>query len=253
MAVCNQKGGIGKSTFTTILASLWHYGQGLNCLVVDSDFPQWSIDQQRSRESAILLRSPYYKAMMTRRLREEGRGLWPILRTTPEKAGDALWEYVNGAPERIDIVLIDLPGTVSSPGVFGALAHADRIFVPMKADKMVMESSIAFAKAVRESIVEGGRFRTRGVHMFWTMIDRRERTPLYAQYEKALEVFALPKLETHVPYRSKFNKEILPAGGPVYRSTIFPPERTFAREAMLEELAREMLSVAGTGDHEAGV
>ncbi len=42
IAVCNQKGGIGKSTFTVLLASYLHYVVGYDTLVVNCDYPQWS-------------------------------------------------------------------------------------------------------------------------------------------------------------------------------------------------------------------
>ena len=35
IAVCNQKGGVGKSTFTVLLASYLHYTLGQDVLVVD--------------------------------------------------------------------------------------------------------------------------------------------------------------------------------------------------------------------------
>lgn len=43
ISICNQKGGIGKSTFTVLLASYLHYTLGHDVLVVDCDYPQWSI------------------------------------------------------------------------------------------------------------------------------------------------------------------------------------------------------------------
>lgn len=39
IAVCNQKGGVGKSTFTVLLASYLHYTVGYDMLVVDCDYP----------------------------------------------------------------------------------------------------------------------------------------------------------------------------------------------------------------------
>jgi len=35
IAVCNQKGGVGKSTFTVLLASYLHYNMGHDVLVMD--------------------------------------------------------------------------------------------------------------------------------------------------------------------------------------------------------------------------
>ena len=36
--VCSQKGGVGKSTFTILLASWLHYALGRDVLVVDCDY-----------------------------------------------------------------------------------------------------------------------------------------------------------------------------------------------------------------------
>ena len=113
----------------------------------------------------------------------------------------------------------------------------------MKADKLVMESAVSFAKAVNEQLVQNPDYNLRGLRMFWTMIDRRERTPLYEQYEKALDIFQLPRLKTQIPYRIRFNKEILDAKGSIGRSTLFPAEKTFAQEAQIGALAQEILSI----------
>lgn len=64
ISICNQKGGVGKSTFTVLVASLLHYRFGRRVLVADCDYPQWSILDQRRRELALLDRSKYYKLTM---------------------------------------------------------------------------------------------------------------------------------------------------------------------------------------------
>ena len=39
IAFSSQKGGVGKSTFTTLVASTMHYRLGYNVAVFDADFP----------------------------------------------------------------------------------------------------------------------------------------------------------------------------------------------------------------------
>ena len=50
VSVCSQKGGVGKSSLTVLVASWLHYVMKRNVLVVDCDFPQWSIYTQRECE-----------------------------------------------------------------------------------------------------------------------------------------------------------------------------------------------------------
>lgn len=43
VAMSSQKGGVGKSTMTVLLAGYFHYVMGYNVAVVDCDYPQFSI------------------------------------------------------------------------------------------------------------------------------------------------------------------------------------------------------------------
>ena len=181
--------------------------------------------------------------MLLRQFKSTQRKLWPVLESTPERAMSDIGRYLEETQRPFNLIMLDMPGTVSAPGVFRVLAELDYIFVPMKADKLVMESAVSFAKAVNEQLVQNPDYGLRGLRMFWTMIDRRERTPLYEQYEKALDIFHLARLKTQVPYRSRFNKEILDAKGSIGRSTLFPAEKNFAQEAQIDALAEEILSI----------
>lgn len=243
ISVCSQKGGVGKSTFTVLLASLLHYRLGRRVLVADCDFPQWSIEEQRRRELEILDRVDGYKLMMIRQFKASGRKIWPLLAAGPTTALRNVEEFLVKSAEPYDYVLFDLPGTTAIPGVLPLIAQLDRVFIPLKADKIVMESSITFARTLTESFIPNKYARIRGVHLFWSMIDARERTSLYAEYEQALLRFRLPLLHSRIPQRARFGRELLPGGGPVSRSTLFAPERAFAAESSLEALAREVCTI----------
>lgn len=216
ISICNQKGGIGKSTFTMLLASHLHYTLGYDVLVVDCDYPQWSVQAQRERELSLIEHDDYHKLLLVRQFKATGRKLWPVLKCMPPEA-----------PEE----------------VIRLLASLDAVFVPMKADKVVMESTLSFARSLTTNLAQDPTLTLQSVYLFWTMIDRRERTPLYDRYEAVIRKLGLSLMTTHIPYRSKFNKELLADNTGVGRSTLLAPARTFACEAQLEILTEEILTL----------
>lgn len=240
ISVCSQKGGVGKSTLTVLLASLLHYRLGRRVLVADCDFPQWSIEEQRRRELELLDHSDGYKLRMIRQFKATGRKIWPLLAVGPTTALKAVEDYLATATEPVDYVLFDLPGTAATRGVLPLIAQLDRVFIPLRADKIVMESSITFALMIASTLVPLKNARIRGVHLFWSMIDGRERTGLYAEYERALKQLPLPVMQSRIPARARFGREPGNEGGPVSRSTLFPPEGAFAADCCLEALAAEL-------------
>ena len=54
VAFSNQKGGVGKSTVTAVLASYFNYVRGLKVAVVDCDYPQFSLEKLRGRDLRTL-------------------------------------------------------------------------------------------------------------------------------------------------------------------------------------------------------
>lgn len=240
ISICSQKGGVGKSTFTVLAASILHYRLGRRVLVADCDYPQWSIHEQRQRELGMLENSDYYKLAMIRQFRATEQKIWPVIPCKVTTALAQVRKFLEEADVSYDYVFFDLPGTTATKGVLSLVASLDRVFIPMKADKMIMESTITFARMLSESFIPSTTSPMQGVHLFWSMIDKRERTVLYDQYEEALRAFSLPIMETHIAQRTRFSKELQPSGGPVYRSTLYPPERSFESECCLDALCREI-------------
>ena len=241
ISICSQKGGVGKSTFTILLAGMLHYRLGRR--VVVADCPQWSILEQRRRELEILDRSDYYKLMMIRQYKATGRKIWPVLECRAATALTTVKTFLDSTDEEYDYVFFDLPGTTATKGVLPLIAGLERIFIPLKADKMIMESSVTFARTIAESFIPSEKSEIKGVHLFWSMIDRRERTPLYDLYEKALAAFGLPMMQTNIPQRLRFSKELRPEGGAICRSTLFPGERSFVAECCLDSLCAEICKI----------
>lgn len=111
----------GKSTFTVLLASYLHYTVGYDMLVVDCDYPQWSIHAQRERELEAVGYNDYYKLLMVRQFKATGRRIWPVVRCMPTEALREVDRILQGG-YRPRIVFYDQPGTVNAEGVIASLA-----------------------------------------------------------------------------------------------------------------------------------
>ena len=148
VAVASQKGGVGKSVFTVLLASVLHYHKGLRVAVVDCDSPQHSIALMRERDIENVMKNDDLKVGLYRQHERIQKPAYPVIKSDPEKAVEDLRRYTVEKGEAFDVVLFDLPGTLRSEGVVYTVAAMDYIFVPLKADNIVMQSSLQFAKAL---------------------------------------------------------------------------------------------------------
>ena len=81
-----------------------------------------------------------------------------------------------------DIVFFDMPGTLKSNGVVKTLSQMDYIFAPMSADRFVVESTLQFAVMFRDNLMTTGQAKTKGLYLFWTMVDGREKNGLSPRF-----------------------------------------------------------------------
>ncbi len=243
VAFSTQKGGAGKTTLTVLTAGYLYYVRGLKVLVVDCDYPQYSIKEMRDRDAEIIrLNASFRKSFYDQRERT-GLDPYPVLLAKPE---DALLKVKARleAGEEYDVVLFDLPGTINHPGVAKTVSLMDYIFCPVAADKLILESSLAFAIKVRDEIKPLNGCSIKEMYMVWNLVDARERTDLYDAYEEVFEEQMLPTLKTRLPdtkrYRREGSKE---SSRPVFRSTLMPPDRRLLAGSRLVELVDEILAI----------
>lgn len=244
IAFSTQKGGAGKTTLTVLMASYLYYVRGMKVLVVDCDYPQYSIKEMRDRDVEILrINSSFKKNFMEQRERIQ-RDPYPILITKPEDALDRVRAIIESGKEDYDLVLFDLPGTINNPGVAKTVSLMDYIFCPVAADKLILESSLAFAMKVRDEIMTVSGCSVKDMYMLWNLVDARERTDLYERYEEVFEEQMLQTLKTRLPDAKKYRREgSKDAVRAVFRSTLLPPDKNLLKGSRLVELADEILGI----------
>ena len=174
VAFATQKGGIGKSTVTALAASYLHNVQGHNVAVIDCDAPQHSIHGLRERETKLIDESLYFKALACDHFRKIKKNAYPVIASDALNALDDAERMLAEEEVKPDIVFFDMPGTLKSNGVVKTLSQMDYIFAPMSADRFVVESTLQFAVMFRDNLMTTGQAKTKGLYLFWTMVDGRE-------------------------------------------------------------------------------
>lgn len=240
VAFSTQKGGVGKTTFTVLAASYLHYLKGYNVAVLDCDFPQYSINAMRKRDTQQVDTDDYYKLMAYNQFKGLNKKAYPIICSTPDDAIADANSLLASSDIDFDVVFFDLPGTVNSVGVLQSLANMDYIFTPILADQLVLESCLTFALSVNDILVNNSSMRLKELHLFWNQVDRREKTDLYEVFEKSIRELGIPLLRTFVPDTKRYHKELSGNRKPVFRSTLFPADKRMVKGSNLEELLIEI-------------
>lgn len=242
VAFSTQKGGAGKTTLTVLAASYLYYVRGLKILVVDCDYPQYSIEDMRERDKELIECSPIFKKMFSDNLRMTKLAPYPLLTAKPEEAMQKVKEIIESGNE-IDLVFFDLPGTVNNRGVVNILNCMDMVIVPVAADKVILESSLAFAMKIHEWRTTGYS-QVKEMYMLWNLVDAREKTDLYDQYEQIFEDCGLKTMRTKIPDTKKYRREgSKTLNRAVFRSTLVPPDKALLKGTRLPELADELLGI----------
>ena len=168
VAFSNQKGGVGKSAFTTLAASYLHYAGGKNVAVIDCDYPQHSIHAMRERDKSFVMANDRLKVMAAAQFQELDKKAYSVFPIKAEEALECVRKYLEETELRIDVVFFDLSGTVSSPGILQLMLNMDYIFCPVTTDRLVMQSSLTFASIIRDCLAKHTATPLKGLYLFWS-------------------------------------------------------------------------------------
>ncbi len=242
VAFSTQKGGAGKTTLTVLIASYLHYVKEKNVAVIDCDYPQHSIFEMRERDFKMVDEDEFYKGMAYEQItRLEGKKFYPIIESSPQEA-------INDAEELAkvgvyDYIFFDLPGTLNNKDIIITLANMDYIIAPIAADRVVMESTLNYMISVRDNIMNTGKSNIKAMYLLWNMVDGREKSDLYEVYEGVIKELEFDTLKTFIPNSLRFRREQSESRRPLFRSTLFPVDKSLIKGSKIEELTDEMLEI----------
>ena len=241
IAFSTQKGGAGKTTLTVLAASYLHYVKGYNVAVVDCDYPQFSIADMRKRDVEQVMTDIHYKKLAHWQFTQIAKKAYSVEECSAVEA-IAKAEQLQ-QEEELDFIFFDLPGTLNIAGVIKTLACMDYVFVPISADRVVLESTLQFATTLHDNLITTGKSNIKGLHIIWNMVDGRERTELYNAYDGAIAELGLQVMQTVIPDSKRFRREMNVGHKPIFRSTLFPVDKTMLKGSNIEELVDEIIKI----------
>ena len=185
---------VGKSALTVVLASYLHYEKDLNVAIIDCDSPQHSLVRMRERDKKAISASPYHQQLVEKQWERIQKRAYPIIGSTAEKAREAADKLAE--KENLDIVFVDLPGTVQSTGVFRTIVNMDYVLTPSIPDLIVMQSTLSFATTVLDYAKSQKDVPLKDIIFFWNRLKKRSNTDVLKTYSQIMGELNLSVLDS---------------------------------------------------------
>lgn len=236
VAFATQKGGAGKSTLTTLVASYLYYVRGKKVLAMDCDPRQHSMIEYRANDKLMIKENPALKRRFTR----AAKAPYPIEQCTPGEAFQKA-QAITDCPNPPEYVFFDITGTVNDRDIVMLISSMDYLFVPITPETGDLKSSISFAHYAHETMLVSNGARVKGMYLVWNKVQPKDRDNLCQIVNRYALTLGIESLDTILPLSVKFTKDGGESGnGGVFRSTYLPPDRRLLCNSGLPELVDEI-------------
>lgn len=243
VAISSQKGGVGKSTITSIVCSYLHYEYKYNVAVIDCDECQASITKMRERDREVSTSSPEGIESMKEYFIKVGKKAYPIRQSTLSGAISRAKKLIEEEEMEFDFIFFDFPGSVGPSAMLPTVADLDYIISPIIADIYTLESTLSFARLLIDHIINMGDQKLKSIHLFWNQVDGRESSNLYEVYDEYLKKENISLMEVYLPKQVRFSKEQTFNKGAFFRSSYFIPSKSYREDSNIEAFVAELLQI----------
>jgi len=235
IAISSQKGGVGKTTTSIIVASAFHYLGGVKVAIIDCDFPQQSIMDEREKELGSLERE--LEQLLTdatgnaRRIEEIQATIanaYPVIGCMVKEAV----AHMDALDGKVDLVFVDTPGTMNAEGIVELWKKLDYIFIPVEPDKITISSTISYIDTIEEVKEATGAGRLKATYTFWNKYIKSEKRVMYERAEDYFKSNDIPMLDARLEQSVNYRKDEM-------RSTLYPLKKQFM-DLGIRALVQEM-------------
>lgn len=219
LAFATQKGGMGKTTLSVLVASWLHYKRRIKVALLDVDGSQLSVYNQRLHEHEHL------DEEAASRFDEQGVEPYAILSGTPGDVPALLAEL----PDDVRLVLIDMPGSIDVDGYETAIGKLDYLIVPMETSRYAVTTGFSYLNAIRQiDLLPADRCR-----IVWNKYKPSRDGEVADQLEERFAEYGFTCLKSRIPQRDSYQDS-------ANLSTLFPMPAPYLRNSGLKDLFIEI-------------
>ena len=219
IAFATQKGGMGKTTLSILVASWLQYKRKIPVAILDVDSSQLSVYSLRIRESEQM------DEETRERFNQQDVDPYAILNGSP---GDVP-QLLSQLPDDVRLVFIDLPGNIDVEGYETAISKVDFLLVPMETSEFSVTTGFSFLSAIRQiDLLPVERCR-----IVWNKYKEGRDSELVDQLESRFREHGFECLASRIPQRDSYQDS-------ANRSTLFPLPTPYLRNSGLKDLFVEI-------------
>jgi len=222
LAFATQKGGMGKTTLSVLVASWLHYKRKIKVALLDVDGSQLSVYNQRLSEHE------HFDEETATRFDEQGVEPYQILSGNPADVPLLLSQL----PDDIQLVLIDMPGSIDVDGYETAIGQLDYLIVPMETSRYAVTTGFSYLNAIRQiDLLPTDRCR-----IVWNKYKPSRDGEVADQLEERFAQYGFACLKSRIPQRDSYQDS-------ANLSTLFPMPAPYLRNSGLKDLFVEIESL----------
>jgi cellulose biosynthesis protein BcsQ len=230
VVVGNMKGGVGKSTVTSILANYIHNElPEKSVIVIDADDMQGTLDMLRNQD---LLVKSYEQGVPMDQVNTDF--FYDVVKVNSSNVPKQI-EYLSG---KVDYIFVDLPGNLKQSGVIKSYTMADHFIIPTSMSNLDLDATIKFIKEIKEKVLPAreklGAETT--LHLLLNRVkpntnEYKEFLEMKAELEKEITI-----LKTELPESTRISAKT---------NTIDTYHHVSGRDKsdVMEELCREVIEI----------
>ncbi len=140
ISVFSQKGGVGKSTVSVLLANLFFFKYGFKVAIVDADYPQQSVLKSRKREFKVIQGSKRLQKMFDNIYSE--RLPYPIISANINNCKEVIQQLKSTSD--LDFIFVDAHKRFALEGIKGFLSEINYFLIPAFLDEFSLKAAMDF-------------------------------------------------------------------------------------------------------------